>query len=1068
MALQNPMQLVDDAGIDELLEIARCGTDGGESHCLKILSELKPYVKHNEPKPVLAGLKVLEEMMRSGPRKFQKCVASEEWMRRLGKIVYNSKEPMLKMTVLQLLGNWEAEFKNDHEMEWLAKKCAELSESGVTVPCPSPEQVRKREVKGSPHKGNFEERIHRLIEESPMNMLDDDGITELCLLVLATDEVGVSSVLKALKPFVKNLKQPKHSLAGLTILDELVKRNKNHLVHKGIATEEWMNRLVKLHNETEDSPVKMKVLQLMVNWREQFKQKQELSAVSRACAQLYAAGVQLPPVLDTTRREGSLGPAQVLSPDGKVIDMSAQEAEPVEPGKPLRTTEAKLAPMYSCHGSDDFGTIHWTLDQLLHGSDEITSIWNPMDAVRGTDPEGFKQKLSDVGIKGPPTSEPTAEVDGDEGDAGMNTVAATRLKQSEQFWKNKATALEKKLQHGGSPVKAKEYKVASTTDGIDLGEKNMELQQLVDQLQEQVRTVQTLQSSSADGATSMITRELNDVQDKNKELQKKLKKTEGEIEALQNEQAAAAGDAGAETKELHNKFRTADSARREAEAEVDDLKAIMEKSKAEAASGNSDAAAVQAELETLQVEFNATQRKFEELELALDMANAEKEQLSNKVNKVAGIKFQQAALRSSSNAKDLKADHTRLRTFASESLAEMSTAITTVESTLVQQLKLSESLVSGALREREELRNLYKVECKKRKKLYNALQELRGNLRVYCRMRPLNARELEDQGGQNFLFINDNADELTINERNAKGVGKRKFEFDQVLGPQSTQEHVYSTVAPLISSVLDGYNVCIFAYGQTGSGKTFTMEGNPEMPGISRRAVTDIFAQLVEREDEEEVSVRLSMLEVYNEEIKDLLDPKKEKKLDRLSVDPLLGIVIDGLAEEPVTSAKEVEDAVARGQGSRSTACTNMNEHSSRSHLILRLYITSTNKTSGDVSHAKLSLVDLAGSERVKKSGAEGKALAEAQGINKSLAALGNVIRSLATNQGHVPYRNSKLTHILQDSIGGDAKTLMFANINPAEMHIPETLCALNFAVQAKSVATGAIKKNVTKAKKKK
>merc|ERR1712166_297431 len=386
-----------------------------------------------------------------------------------------------------------------------------------------------------------------------------------------------------------------------------------------------------------------------------------------------------------------------------------------------------------------------------------------------------------------------------------------------------------------------------------------------------------VQTSSADGNSSMLQRELNDVQDKNKELLKKLKKSQAEIEALQNEQASAAGDAGAETKELHDKFRQADSARRE--AEVDDLKAIMEKSKAEAASGNSDAAAVQAELETLQVEFNATQRKFEELELALDMANAEKEQLSNKVNKVAGIKFQQAALRSSSNAKDLKADHTRLRTFASESLAEMSTAITTVESTLVQQLKLSESLVSGALREREELRNLYKVECKKRKKLYNALQELRGNLRVYCRMRPLNARESEDQGGQNFLLINDNADELTINERNAKGVGKRKFEFDQVLGPQSTQEHVYSTVAPLISSVLDGYNVCIFAYGQTGSGKTFTMEGTPEMPGISRRAVTDIFGQLVERQDEEEVSVRLSMLEVYNEEIKDCSIQRRKRSL---------------------------------------------------------------------------------------------------------------------------------------------------------------------------------------------
>lgn len=104
----------------------------------------------------------------------------------------------------------------------------------------------------------------------------------------------------------------------------------------------------------------------------------------------------------------------------------------------------------------------------------------------------------------------------------------------------------------------------------------------------------------------------------------------------------------------------------------------------------------------------------------------------------------------------------------------------------------------------------------------------------------------------------------------------------------------------------------------------------------------------------------------------------------------------------------------------------------------------------------------------MKKSGAEGKAMAEAQGINKSLAALGNVVRSLATNQGHVPYRNTKLTHVLSDSLGGDAKTLMFANINPAEMHIPETLCTLNFAVQAKSVATGQVKKNVTKSKPKK
>lgn len=340
------------------------------------------------------------------------------------------------------------------------------------------------------------------------------------------------------------------------------------------------------------------------------------------------------------------------------------------------------------------------------------------------------------------------------------------------------------------------------------------------------------------------------------------------------------------------------------------------------------------------------------------MANAEKEQLTAKVGRVAGPKFQSLALKTHANATDLKSDYTRLRSFAGDSLSEMSTAITTVETTLVNQLKLSESLVQGAIREREELRQLYKVEVKKRKKLYNALQELRGNLRVYCRMRPLNARELEDQGGQNFFHINDEGEELTVTERNSKGVGKRKFEFDQVLGPTSSQEHVYSTVAPLISSVLDGYNVCIFAYGQTGSGKTFTMEGPDEMPGISKRAVGDIFTQIEERKEDEEFDVEISMLEIYNEAIRDLLDPQ-DKKLDRIQVDKTLGVVVDGLAQEPVHNTKDIENAVARGQKNRSTACTNMNEHSSRSHLILRLYIKGTNKTSGDITHAKLSLVDL-------------------------------------------------------------------------------------------------------------
>ena len=170
---------------------------------------------------------------------------------------------------------------------------------------------------------------------------------------------------------------------------------------------------------------------------------------------------------------------------------------------------------------------------------------------------------------------------------------------------------------------------------------------------------------------------------------------------------------------------------------------------------------------------------------------------------------------------------------------------------------------------------------------------------------------------------------------------------------------MYSTVQPLIGSVLDGYNVCIFAYGQTGSGKTFTMEGPDDNPGISKRAVADIFEQIAEGAEDEDREVTISMLEIYNEEIKDLLEPKKDKKLDRIQVDPQMGVVVDGLACEPVDSAKAVEDAVARGQKNRSVGCTNMNEHSSRSHLVLRLYIRGVNKTSGDTTFAKLSLVDL-------------------------------------------------------------------------------------------------------------
>lgn len=591
---------------------------------------------------------------------------------------------------------------------------------------------------------------------------------------------------------------------------------------------------------------------------------------------------------------------------------------------------------------------------------------------------------------------------------------------------------------------------------------------MIDDLNVQMKTITEAKALSSGGETQMLTRELNDFKQKTKDLEGKVKAAEAELASARIAKENAEKGGGAALQGLQSELKKEAAARREAEAAAEESRAAVEKLKSDhqsTLSGSDKAVAeLQAKVDEAEMETNKERRKVEELELELDMLNAEKSQLSAKVSKVSGAKFQTSMLQAKSTANTLRADYTSLRTLAADSLSEMSTAIGTIESTLVQQLKLSESLVGGAVREREELRAMYRAECKKRKKLYNALQDLQGNLRVYCRIRPPSEKELAAQDGRHIHGVNEDEDELRIEEKKGagKGVGKRKFEFDKVFPPNSTQEKVFECVAPLIESILDGYNVCIFAYGQTGSGKTFTMEGPKENPGVTLRAVQGVFDQLAERAEDEDSEVMLSMFEVYNEELKDLLDPRK-KKMD-MRMDKEEGLVIDALEKVGVSNSDEVSAAVQRGQSNRAVAATNMNEHSSRSHLILRLYLKLTNKTSGDVTYSKLSLVDLAGSERVGKSGATGEALKEAQGINKSLAALGNVVRTLASGTGHVPYRNSKLTHALSDSIGGDSKTLMFCNISPRESDVPETLCSLNFAVQAKEVKSGPAKKHTKKA----
>mmetsp|Transcript_79902 Transcript_79902/g.129513 ORF Transcript_79902/g.129513 Transcript_79902/m.129513 type:complete len:788 (+) Transcript_79902:81-2444(+) len=352
---------------------------------------------------------------------------------------------------------------------------------------------------------------------------------------------------------------------------------------------------------------------------------------------------------------------------------------------------------------------------------------------------------------------------------------------------------------------------------------------------------------------------------------------------------------------------------------------------------------------------------------------------------------------------------------------------------------------------------------KERKKLHNTVLELKGNIRVFCRIRPQLKHE-SGTGCDNAIFFKADRPDLEDTHisvlDDSKGIEK-VFEFDHCFGPESTQQQVFGEVEALVTSVLDGYNVCIFAYGQTGSGKTFSMEGSADQPGINPRTLARVFEMAGERSSTYSYAIEFSILEIYNEEIRDLIEPSKDKKLDiRQGPD---GFFVTDLFRAQVATFEEVDGYWSKAKNNRTTFSNNVNEHSSRSHLVISLYVKGKSITGQTTNFGKLHLIDLAGSERLSKTGATGDRLKEAQNINKSLSALGDVIQAAAAKQGHVPYRNSKLTHLLQDSLGSSAKTLMIVQSSPLAKDVAESLCSLQFASRARAVELGHAKKNVAK-----
>ncbi|CAG9318513.1 unnamed protein product [Blepharisma stoltei] len=332
------------------------------------------------------------------------------------------------------------------------------------------------------------------------------------------------------------------------------------------------------------------------------------------------------------------------------------------------------------------------------------------------------------------------------------------------------------------------------------------------------------------------------------------------------------------------------------------------------------------------------------------------------------------------------------------------------------------------------------------------IAESKGHINVVCRFRPFNDKEKEYGEKTSIEFNSDQKSVAVIGHDTAPLL----FCFDRVFPSSTLQQEVYDAAGkPIIESVLEGFNGTILAYGQTSSGKTFTMSGpsvdDPLYQGIIPRMVKTIFQNIDEASEHLEFTVKVGYCEIYLEKIRDLLDPSKKSL--KIMEDKVKGIFIEDLTEDYVYQESDMYQLMKFGTRNREVAETQMNEVSSRSHAIFMITISQSNTLDLSAKTGKLYLVDLAGSEKISKTGAEGKRLDELKKINRSLSTLGLVIFSLTDGKStHIPYRDSKLTRILQDSLGGNSKTCLILTCSPSLYNEQETISTLRFGIRAKAI----------------
>lgn len=462
-------------------------------------------------------------------------------------------------------------------------------------------------------------------------------------------------------------------------------------------------------------------------------------------------------------------------------------------------------------------------------------------------------------------------------------------------------------------------------------------------------------------------------------------------------------------------------------------------------------------LRQINSDLESLPQKYDDCLNALEKLKREHQQLQDD-HRTATMENEDLKLKNVSLSSNLKETEAELQTFkkqfteADSERRQLRELLKTLQETTAAQ----EQRIAFLQEDNEKKGEMLFKANLERKDLHNAVMDLRGNIRVFCRVRPPLQSE-EDRLECAWKYLDESSLEIGATDGSNK---RMEFSFDHVFHSRTPQEDIFENVAPLIQSALDGYNVCIFAYGQTGSGKTYTMDGVPSSLGVIPRTVDLIFDSVEQyKRLGWEYELRVTFLEIYNEILYDLLDSSgttKDLEIRMANAKNKTEVYVSNIIEETVHTKTQLRQLMQIASSNRATAATVGNERSSRSHAVTKIKLLGTHQEKGELSAGSINLVDLAGSESPKTS----TRMDETKNINRSLSELSNVILALVQKNEHIPYRNSKLTHLLMPSLGGNSKTLMFVNVAPFQDCFNETVKSLRFASQVNSCKLQKARKN--------